>query len=401
MLGAAAAFLCGLILPTQGFALCGSLVLVMGIGLVWPWLTLRAVSGSLSFDRQRVDEGDAVEATLTLHNRWPWAARGLTVRGGFGAGGAMAGFAAIPGRRTAVYRWQFVPPGRGVYPIAPVLLSTGFPFGMWTASRRLEVEGRLIVWPKTFPVGPVPPVHGNQQVEGCVSRNSVGVSGDVLGVRPYRRGDSPRRIHWGQSAKYDRLIVCELQSNDRPIVMVVLSNEGRGGRRDGEGAAANENAKGNAGNGDASLAPCLREWTIRIAASLVRGWLEGGTRVGIMWDGGGLAPASGAAQLRNVLDALAALPETPGQTLAKALPEAGRIGGNGLQVIVTTDLVPAPPQDGGEAADRRWVILSSEGFGVSGSDGTRTHPTPWLWIDGPEFAPDRLRRGWREARHGS
>jgi uncharacterized protein (DUF58 family) len=386
VLAALAALLCGLFLHVQGFVLCGGVAAVIALGVLWPWLSLRGLSGTLSFDRARAVEGERVEVALTLKNRLPWSALGLVVRHGFARQGAdrdpplpVASIASVPRRRTARCRWPFVPAGRGLYPLGQARLATGFPFGLWENSRPLRVEAPLVVWPRTFPAGPVPPVDGDQQVEGNVARNKVGQTGDVLGVRPYRRGDLPRRIHWGQSARHDRLIVCELQANSRPAVQLVLDADPCGHAGDGPDGS--------------------REWAIRIVASLARGWLEAGAQVGAAWWGEAFPPASGRAQLHRLLDSLAGLAGGPGPELGDVLRSPACRGfREGLQVIVTTDaalagLPPSPPDD-----RRRWVVLRASAFGGV----PRGLPVrPWLVVDAVERVPALLRGGWREAQHGT
>ncbi len=83
ILAALAALLCGLFLHPQGFVLGGGVLAVIVLGIVWPWLSLRGLTGSIAFDRVRVSEGDPVEVCLTLRNRLPWSAWGLAVRYGF------------------------------------------------------------------------------------------------------------------------------------------------------------------------------------------------------------------------------------------------------------------------------------------------------------------------------
>lgn len=391
LIGAAAvALVCGIFLHTQGFVLAGGIVVVVGLGVVWPWLALRGLSGALAFDRPRASEGESVEVRLTLRNRL-WTAWGLAVRDGFGdAGEPVAAVASAPGRRAAACRWAFTPPRRGVYPSVGPRLTTGFPFGLWENARRLAVEAPLVVWPKTYPVGPVPPVSGDRQVEGNVSRGKVGTTGDVLGVRPYRRGDSPRRIHWGQSAKHDRLIVCELQSNARPVIQLVLDTDPRVHAGTGAGGS--------------------REWAIRVAASLAKGWLEAGAQVGVTWAGFDLPPASGPAQVHKILDALAVLPDATEGPLADLLAcPVCRGFRDGLQVIVTTDRAHAHAHAacGPCAAEtQRWVVLSAGGFAdtVSVAPHACDHAPcaePWLRIDSADQVPALLCGGWREARHGS
>lgn len=390
VLAACAALLCGFFLHAQGFVLAGGLGAVVILGVVWPWVSLRGLEGAVRFASTRASEGEAIGVRLALRNRFPWAAWGLAVRGGFDADKdrPAVGVVAAPGRRTLGCRWVFSPSRRGVYPRATPRLTTGFPFGLWEGARALAVEAPLVVWPKTFPVGPVPPVSGGRQVEGNVSRNQVGTTGDVLGVRPYRRGDSPRRIHWGQSAKHDRLVVCELQSNSRPVIQLVLDTDPR--------VHAGAGADGS------------REWAVRVVASLARGWLESGAQVGLTWSGFELPPASGAAQVAAVLDALAGLPDdTPGRltdVLACPVCQGFR---DGLQVIVTTDRAHVHAgcrTCAGE--DQRWVILAAGGFadGVDVAPQTCLHTPcaePWLRIGSAADAPELLRGGWREARHGS
>lgn len=376
---------CGLFLHAQGFVLCGGVVVVSALGVMWPWLSLRGLSGTITFDRDRLTEGEEVQIHLTLRNRLPWSAWGLAVTGGFGTGKQpIAAMASVPRRRTAHGRCPFQPPQRGVYPLSPPHLVTGFPFGLWESRRPLVVEQSLIVWPKTFPVGPIPPVSGDHQVEGNVSRSKVGTHGDVLGVRPYRRGDSPRRIHWGQSARHDRLIVCELQSNSRPVIQLVLDID----------------PLVHAGTGQDSS----REWAIRIVASLARGWLNDGAQVGVAWAGHDIPPASGQGQMKAILDALAALPMCNPQPIAEVLacPKCQGFR-EGLQVIVTTDLAHTHGVCATcSAEDQRWVVLEASAFSQDAPPrACGACPEPWLRIDSIAEIPRQLKSGWREARHGS
>jgi uncharacterized protein (DUF58 family) len=280
-----------------------------------------------------------------------------------------------------------------VYPLATPRLVTGFPFGLWAPGRPVTVVTRLVVWPRTYPVGPVPTTDGDEVVEGNVTRNRVGSTGDVLGVRPYRRGDSPRRIHWPQSAKHDRLVVCELQSNSRPVVLLVL---------DADPAVHTPGPDGS------------REWAVRVVASLARGWLEAGAQVGAAWDGLVVPPASGAAQVARILDALARLPDSGRRSLAEVLRSPGvRAVRAAVRVAVTTDAGLIRAQRPTDQTGVRWVVLDRRGFPGSGPDGTaddpagtcdeapdRTRPA-WVEIPGPGSVPHRLRYGWSEARHGS
>ena len=219
-----AAVLCGLYLHPRALILASGLAAVLAVGTAWPWLSVRGLSGTLTFGRQRVREEESVAARLVVRNRMPWAAWGLSVRGEALDGASMtrAGMAVAPGWRVSESSWQFIPERRGEYPGAVPRIATAFPFGLWEASRPLAVPSRLLVWPRTFPVGPIPEAASGLEGYGLATRNKAGTAGDLLGVRPYRRGASLRRVHWPQSARHGHLIVCELecardaQGADRP-----------------------------------------------------------------------------------------------------------------------------------------------------------------------------------------
>jgi uncharacterized protein (DUF58 family) len=372
--------LCGLFLHSQGFVLSGSLLAVIALGVIWPWLSLRGLDGLIRFEKQRGTEGESIEMQLRLTNRLPIAAFGLRVK----EADLLAGISSLSRFRTSLYRWNLIPECRGIYPKHQPQISTGFPFGLIEKSRNLAIESTLIVWPKTFPVGPIPPVSGSHQVEGNVSRSKVGTNGDFLGVRPYRRGDSPKRIHWGQSARHDRLVVCELESNSRPVIQLVLDTDPHVHTGIGKNASL--------------------EWAIRIAASFAKGWLADGAQVGFAWAGGEIAPASGQLQLHQILDALAGLENSEARPVDEILacPHC-RAFRDGLQVVITTDRCHAHGGCGVcEAEDQRWVVLKSTGFSESQNHETCGEcPTAWLTIESPHAIPEQLKGGWREAKHGS
>ncbi len=383
-LAAAIAGVCGLAIHPRVFALSAGLTVVGILGVWWPWLTLRGLRGRVRFERDRTTEGESVAATVTVSNAFPWPAWGLAVGGGYGSS-ADARLDSVAGRHRVTSRWSFSPPLRGEYPIATPRITTAFPFGLWASSLPVEVESRLIVWPQTFPVGPVPTTEGEATVEGTVARSRIGSTGDVVGVRPYRRGDSPRRVHWAQSAKHDRLVVCELEAATRPVVLLVL---------DADPAVHTPGADG------------TREWAIRVVASFAKGWLTAGVPVGAVWGDMVFPPAAGGGQLLRILDGLARVPDTSLALEEVLATPAVRATGGAIRVVVTSDAGVRSQRHGDGL---RWVVLERSGF--PGHEPIRRNrcdegvdrrgTKPWLTIPDPDAVPGRLRHGWAEARHGS
>jgi uncharacterized protein (DUF58 family) len=363
---------------------------VMTLGLAWPWLGVCGLEGSLGFDRRRCREGETVQARLSICNRMFWSTCGVAIKGGFqalsgerGDETALFGLASVPPRRTIVEMVEFVPRVRGEYPIGRPRVVCGFPFGLWEASRPLEVTESLLVWPRTFPVPMMPETAGAQVSDGLATRDRAGQWGDPLGVRPYRRGDPLRRVHWVLTARHGELIVRELQSNAVPRVRIVLDAHPPAHRGLGPDGS--------------------REWGVRVAASLAEGWSREGAEVELVLDRG-LVPVRGGTQRARsgpLLDALARLGPSCDRTLAELLrlPESRSDGA--LRVIVTTDIAL---REGSEEVSPRpgdvWIVLQAAAFGSDRvHDPTEPLPlpvTPWIRICGPEHVTACLRRPAKE-----
>ncbi len=268
-----------------------------------------------------------------------------------------------------------------MYPRRPSRVLCGFPFGLWEASRPLKVTAPLLVWPRTFAVGPLPAVEAGHSTGGLAVRDRAGNWGDPLGVRPYRRGDPLRRVHWAQTARHRQLIVCEVQSNTTPRVQLVLDvHPSVHAGREGDGS---------------------REWAIRVAASLAEGWISQRAEVELVWGGGFVPARGGSARARStaMLDALATLPPGGDQSLAEvlSLPECRRFE-RGLRVVVTTDVGLSGLIDPGlRRAGDRFVVLTASAFGDEvGATIAPMSVIPWVRIDGPQRVAACLLRAGKE-----
>ncbi len=383
-LAGVASALCGLFLHQQGFMVLVAIVAVTVLGLVWPWLSICGLRGSLSFTRKRCREGDQASCLLTVRNRVPWGAWGVAVDCGQGDDDTGPdddlpnGLAYVPGWETTETIVAFVPRCRGSYPRRPPRIACGFPFGRWSASRSLLVVTPLLVWPRTYAVGPIPEVGVGHSDEGLSYRDRAGDWGDPLGVRPYRRGDRFRRIHWAQTAQRGELMVCEVQASATPRVLIVLDSR----------------PEVHSGRGPNSSL----EWAIRVAASFAQGWLSQGARVELLHGEGSIVDLGGSIKTRTtfVLDALARLTPGHSQNLASAvnLPRYQR-SSYGLRVVVTTDLgLQGLATQGWRRPEDRFVVLRAGAFGSqpAADDTVPLCLVPWILIDGPDQIESIFRR---------
>ncbi len=360
--------LCTLVVGVLGAALhprllrlLPSLGVLLAAGAVWPWLTVLLVRGRLHFVPDRIQEGEKAVAVLHLRYRGLWPAWGLVLD--IDAENRHLLDALRPSG-SACRPVTLQPRRRGVLPTRAASLQTGFPCGLVSASRRVPADRPLVVWPRLFPVAPLPDWVGVAEPAGHVETRRVGSSGDTVGVREYRRGDPMRWIHWPQTARHDRFMVREFPASGVPRVRIVLDCD----------------ADVHVGAGpDGSF-----EWAVRIAASLAAGWLAAGAEVALEAGPLRLPPAGGPRQRVLVLDALAQV-QPLGAGAAQPTPRSEL-----TTVFVSTDL---GWQKRAEPLCCAWrgFLLRNQGFG-----GRRTaNPTvsgKVVAIDRPAEVPAALLR---------
>lgn len=114
---------------------------------------------------------------------------------------------------------------RGDYEIRQLVVSSDFPFGLHTATRRINCSPvRLLVYPKTFCIHALPVFSSRSHaVHGQRIFNLPHSDEEYAGVREYRQGDNLKHIHWGASARQQELIVREFESYDRPAMLIILN----------------------------------------------------------------------------------------------------------------------------------------------------------------------------------
>lgn len=171
-------------------------------------------------------------------------------------------------------------PRRGPARLPATVVATRFPFGLFVKRRLVQGEQEILVLPHVHALGDAqldPPQAGAE--EGGHRRARAG---DFFGLRAFREGDDPRRIHWPALARLGRPVVREFEAGGQPERFVTLPS-GRAGAPAFESAIEHE----------ASRAVAL---------------LQRGARVGVRSPAGTgvvLAPSDGAAHRMALLSCLA------------------------------------------------------------------------------------------------
>lgn len=114
---------------------------------------------------------------------------------------------------------------RGWSPEADVVLESSAPFGLVRVRRSLRVAGPFVVAPA--PAG-APVVQAAGEGAGDTSSAVAGHGTEVLGLRPYRPGDSATAVHARASARQGRPVVLERERETGAAVVVLCAQRGSG-----------------------------------------------------------------------------------------------------------------------------------------------------------------------------
>lgn len=129
-----------------------------------------------------------------------------------GANHAIQAVPTLPPGAVTEAELTLTPLRRGWLEFAALRLGRPEPLGLWKRLFRQPLADRLLALPRRYPV---PPLHfhdGRRYQRGGVNlAQSVGEENEFVGLREYRPGDPPRRIHWRSFAKRGEPIVKEFQ----------------------------------------------------------------------------------------------------------------------------------------------------------------------------------------------
>jgi uncharacterized protein (DUF58 family) len=214
---------------------------------------------------------------------------------------------------------------RGRYPLGPLQLRLGDPFGLCELTRSFVASDLLTVVPQVQALSEVK-LTGEWSGFGDSQSRAVALAGeDDVVPREYRHGDDLRRVHWRSTAKYGELMVRREEQPLRHHATVLLDTRDRGHR----------------GSGPASSF----EWAVSAAASIALHLLERGYEVRLLTDTGeavtgvgALSAGGSAGEAAGVLlDHLAVVQLSEGSGLSRA-EEVLRLGGEGLLVAILGNL---------------------------------------------------------------
>lgn len=171
---------------------------------------------------------------------------------------------------------------RGNYRLGPLTITAGDPFGLFRFQRRLPAHRYLTVYPAAFELDKFEGLNGALPGSGNVNRPTHHITPNINGLRDYRPGDSLNRIHWASSARQNRLIVKEFEFDPEADVQILLDMNIAS-----HWVIDHSKHKG-ATEGIPAERATIRspdsteEYTVAVAATLTKYFLENGRSVGLI-----------------------------------------------------------------------------------------------------------------------
>jgi uncharacterized protein (DUF58 family) len=109
---------------------------------------------------------------------------------------------------------------RGLHSFPAMKLASSSPFGFYERHGEKAVETAVLVYPEVKKLASFELL--DKQPAAELTNPRAGIGSEVIGIRPYRTGDSPRHIHWRSVAKRGELISKEFAEEIQRGVTVVI-----------------------------------------------------------------------------------------------------------------------------------------------------------------------------------
>ncbi len=132
--------------------------------------------------------------------------------------------AVIPGRSSLNLDYPVVPPERGEYGFGDLFIRVEGPLGLISRSMKVITPEEVRVYPGLQPLrcADLATYRRVAHQWGLRPTRWRGEGGEFVSLREYVEGDDPRKIHWKATARFDRPIVQQYQTEKNQIVMILL-----------------------------------------------------------------------------------------------------------------------------------------------------------------------------------
>ncbi len=323
----------------------------------------------------KVSVGDVFEERYEIFNESKFTSLWVEVSNGTNLPRAAGSrlLTRISAGQTRSYRARTWITRRGRFNLGPTVLTTGDPFGLFTAKRTYPAAGHLVAFPSIFPIDSFPYLPGLLQGGRVISRKALDITAHASSVREYVPGDPLKRIHWPTTARRGQLMVKEFDRDPQTEIWLFLDLQANVHFEKKHDVTINEDPEqwmlGR--RPEFRLPPSSLEYSISIAASLAHYYLAQKRAVGFASAGRAytlLSAERGERQESKILETLAYL-EADGYTSIAALTsmQAAQLpSGSGVALItpsVRKELLVAVDELVRRHMRPAVILLMAESFG--------------------------------------
>ena len=285
----------------------------------------------LASTRRRPSVGVEVEDRIGRH------ARPSTVQ---------VAFTGVPGRGRVQASTELTLTRRGRHVLPSLTVRSRYPLGLFAASARVPTEGEVLVRPREGRPTPVLRTWLGGAARAQARPSFLARGDDVFhGVREFREGDDPRRIHWRTTARSGTLAVTEWhREQGRDLVILV----GRAQSAEYDALQSFERA-------------------VSAAATVYRAALATGVSARLDLGRSQDRARGGIRRLGPGLDALASVTPQGGRRPRGALKRLGASPGGRIVLYVASGPEPGIQKRLRRAAGRggSWLVLRADGPGLT------------------------------------
>lgn len=241
--------------------------LIAGVSYLWAVLSMRNLTLSFAAQPEHLQVGDTFQREVALSNPGRIPRLWLRLQDNTNLPGRHdTAIVSMPGQTVHFWQNTFTCNKRGRYHLGPTTVTTADPLGIFTYPRVLGEEQDITVYPETVELPLFRFASFSDFGYGAGYHSLSRISPNASSVREYASGDSLHHIHWPSTARTGSLMV-KMFDADRSYnasktawVLLDMNNESHFGR--GEETSD--------------------EVAITIAASVVKKYIQGGMRVGVM-----------------------------------------------------------------------------------------------------------------------
>jgi uncharacterized protein (DUF58 family) len=258
------------------WSIAGALFALIVIAIVWAWTGVnwlrvaRRSSARVAQVGQYIEEEFRVTNLGRLPKLWLEVKDSSTLIGHYAS--RVVGW--VGGGQWRGWRVRTRCLERGRYELGPISVRSGDPLGIYQMQRKIDLKNVLLVHPLISEFREFPLPMGYLPGGEALRRRTHYITTNAAGVRDYVNGDSINRIHWGLSAKRNRLIVKEFELDPMSDLWIALDLHGAAHYfLDGDVPLDDENY---------SLPPDTEEYAVSLAASAAHHFLRQDRLVGLV-----------------------------------------------------------------------------------------------------------------------